>query len=846
MRVFNLKIGNYYKGFTLVELLVVLGIVAVMSTVVIIALNPVELLKQSRDSGRISDLNTIGSALSAFSADVGQINATSSVVYVSLPSSVSDCSNLGLPALPGGWSYACSTSANYKKADGTGWIPINFGSLSFGSPLSQMPVDPTNSSSTGLYYTFVLSGTNWELTAILESVKYGPKMVIDGGLSSNAYESGTDLTLTPSVALERGASGQLPTLSSISPTSATQGGNAFTLVVNGSSFSSSSIVTWGGANRTTTFVSSSTLNAAILAGDIAATGTVSVAVTDPAGNTGAQNFTINAPIVFNPGNAWITDATSGPVGAAGASIVDVGGAEYAFTGSATTFRKYNPASKTWTALASSTAATSNGGFLMKYDNDTIYALRGGGTTSFWKYTISSNTWSTMASTTLTTESGGSLMYPGTGDYIYALRGGGYQDVMRYSISRNNWRQPTQSQAAGSAAVDVGGIIYYFSNCNNVFQKFDPSTENVTDLATSPSVVCNGAALAKYNSDTIYALAGNNGTTFMKYVISSNTWSPMASTTCGGNGGGALTYPGTGDYLYALCGTGSTGFNRYSVSGDSWSAMASVPAGVWGGGSLTSFSTDSIYAFTAQSTASFYKYSIASNTWVGKASAPASLNSGAGLANDGIYVYGIQGSGGSGFWKYDTNANTWSALTSVPVTVGCWAWNGCGAAITYSSTYNKVFVLPGSGTTILEYNISGDTWPIPVSIPAQVYGGGSWVALSSDTTYAFSAKGTSNFYKYIISTGAWTSMTAAPAVVNSGGQLATDGTNIYAVQGSASNAFWKYVPGSNSWSALATTTVVVGCGAWNGCGGGMTYSSSLNSFFAFPDNGSNAILKLVSQ
>src|SRR5262249_59521668 len=64
----------------------------------------------------------------------------------------------------------------------------------------------------------------------------------------------------------------VPSLTSISPSSATAGGPGFTLTVNGSNFVSASVVQVNGANRTTTFVSSTQLTAAIPATDTASAG----------------------------------------------------------------------------------------------------------------------------------------------------------------------------------------------------------------------------------------------------------------------------------------------------------------------------------------------------------------------------------------------------------------------------------------------------------------------------------------------------------------------------------------------------------------------------------------------
>jgi len=162
-------------------------------------LNPSELLKQARDSNRLSDLSTLNTALAAYSADVtGGFMGTSSVVYVSIPDTTSTCSNLGLPTLPSGWSYNCVTSTSTKLSNGRGWIPVNFGNISFGSPLSSLPVDPTNTTSSGLYYTYA-SGGSYILTAIPESVKQKAALASNPNISNypGVIAMGNNLSLSP-------------------------------------------------------------------------------------------------------------------------------------------------------------------------------------------------------------------------------------------------------------------------------------------------------------------------------------------------------------------------------------------------------------------------------------------------------------------------------------------------------------------------------------------------------------------------------------------------------------------------------------------------------------------------
>jgi prepilin-type N-terminal cleavage/methylation domain-containing protein len=175
------KANSSRKAFTLIELLVVIAIIAILSVVVILTLNPAELLRQSRDSSRLSDMATLTSALGIFAANntVAGALGSASTTYVSIadPSATStlgdQCQGLGLSSLPTGDAYFCPASTTSRTTNGLGWIPVNFTTIPSGSPLGNLPVDPTNTTSTGLFYTYTTDGSaNYEVTALVESQKY--------------------------------------------------------------------------------------------------------------------------------------------------------------------------------------------------------------------------------------------------------------------------------------------------------------------------------------------------------------------------------------------------------------------------------------------------------------------------------------------------------------------------------------------------------------------------------------------------------------------------------------------------------------------------------------------------
>ncbi len=168
------------KGFTLVELLIVIGILAVLTAAVVVVLNPAELLKQARDSQRMTDFDSLRSAISLYIA-------TASSPEVSAAAYITASSTTGVP-------FTSPTISTSTTIDSNGWVPINLSNTSGGSPLSVLPIDPTNNGT--YFYAYDGDATNltFELNTRLESTKYRGNMTSDGGDKNTCGASYNDAT----------------------------------------------------------------------------------------------------------------------------------------------------------------------------------------------------------------------------------------------------------------------------------------------------------------------------------------------------------------------------------------------------------------------------------------------------------------------------------------------------------------------------------------------------------------------------------------------------------------------------------------------------------------------------
>jgi prepilin-type N-terminal cleavage/methylation domain-containing protein len=135
------------NGFTLIELIVVIGIIAIMASAVIAVLNPLGQFQKSQDARRKSDLAQIQRGLEAYYQD-----------YQSYPSAVDG----KIAPLPDG------TAVNW----GSSWQPY----------MNVIPVDPESSHS----YAYTSDGQSYRVYASLDRGSSDPQACNGGAVCTNA------------------------------------------------------------------------------------------------------------------------------------------------------------------------------------------------------------------------------------------------------------------------------------------------------------------------------------------------------------------------------------------------------------------------------------------------------------------------------------------------------------------------------------------------------------------------------------------------------------------------------------------------------------------------------------
>lgn len=108
----NLK-NESGAGFTLIEILIVIGIIAILATIVIIAINPARQFAQARNTQRVSNVNAILNAIGQYTADnKGVLPATITTTAQDIKNGGADLCSILMP------TYIPSLPSDPQAANG--------------------------------------------------------------------------------------------------------------------------------------------------------------------------------------------------------------------------------------------------------------------------------------------------------------------------------------------------------------------------------------------------------------------------------------------------------------------------------------------------------------------------------------------------------------------------------------------------------------------------------------------------------------------------------------------------------------------------------------------------------
>jgi hypothetical protein len=224
--------------------------------------------------------------------------------------------------------------------------PVNF---SVNNPVPTVStLSPTSALAGAAAQTLTINGTNFLATstatynAVAHTVTYvSPTQLTIPLSASDQATAGTYPVVVTNPAPGGGSStavnftvnNLVPTITTLSPTSANVGAAAQTLTINGTNFLSTSTVTYNAVAHTPTFVNTTQLTIPLTAADQATAGNFNVVVTNPTPGGGASS-----PAVFTVNNLVPTITSLSPnsanVGAA-SQVVTITGTNFVSTSTAT-------------------------------------------------------------------------------------------------------------------------------------------------------------------------------------------------------------------------------------------------------------------------------------------------------------------------------------------------------------------------------------------------------------------------------------------------------------------------------------------------------------------------------
>lgn len=415
---------------------------------------------------------------------------------------------------------------------------------------SLFSLNPTSATVGGAGFTITATGANFRAQSVLQWNGSARATTFVSANQLTASISSADISTAGNFTVSVADTGVVsnpatfmvqppPTLSLISafPSVVATGGGAYVMTALGTAFNSSSVIEWNGAPLTTTFVSSTVLQATVPSADIVSPGTAAVQVNNATGQTGVSNVahvsianplpdTVSFLVTPSHSGAITFKSVSFPTGSKWS--VDVGATpSYALIAAGKVFVTVSSGGtgSELIALDQATGATVWGPILIAgtanaaYDGGSVFVASsaGAGATSGLMQSYDAATGNLLWSAALAGPDSFSSGTTALNGWVYTAGGGGTLYAVNEATGAIAWTQAVENGDSSTPAVTNDGV-YVSYPC----QTYDFSPSNGTPIWTNDGgcdgggggtpVVAGGTlfsanGFATYDGDTFNAETG---------------------------------------------------------------------------------------------------------------------------------------------------------------------------------------------------------------------------------------------------------------------------------------------------------------------------------------------------